>query len=136
MTDTSYQQMVNRQKKIMLYYLALLTLAALFTSYHSFFTGLLLGTTLSFYNLWLLQRKITKFVQAIENGTKVYGLGTFSRFASAVLAVIIGHEYEAYFDMIGIVLGLATMYVVVIIDFAIYVKQEDDKWKRGERNGS
>ncbi|CQR46162.1 ATP synthase I chain [Paraliobacillus sp. PM-2] len=136
MSDKSFQRMINRQKKWMLYYLALLTLAALFTSYHSFFTGLLLGTALSYYNLWLLQRKIQKFTYAIQNNQKMFGLGTFSRFASAGLAVLIGYELEAYFDMTGILIGLATMFVVIIIDFAIYAKQEDDRWKRGERNGA
>lgn len=115
-----YEQMLKRQKKWMLYYLACLALGVALTSYHHVITGLFLGTVLSFYNLWLLQRKITKFGDVIVNGSKMFGLGTFTRIATVILALIIGYEYETYFHLGAIVGGLMTMHLVIIIDFAIF----------------
>ncbi|MFB1051532.1 ATP synthase subunit I [Paraliobacillus sp. JSM ZJ581] len=126
MSDMSYQQVMKRQKKWMLYYLVLLTLAMFITSYQPFFNGLLLGTTVSLYNLSLLHRKIQNFSFKVDNRPKMHRLGTISRFATVGLAVIIGFELESYFHLAGIVLGLTTMFVVVIIDFALYSKQESD----------
>ena len=115
-----YEKMVIRQKKWMFFYLAILAVGAIFTSYHSVITGLFLGTIMGFYNLWILQRKIKKFGDIIINGGKMYGLGTFTRIATVILALIIGYEYEMYFHLGAIVGGLMTMHFVIIIDFAIF----------------
>ena len=56
----SFDTMMSRQRKWMFYLLALLVLGWGFTPWKSVFLGLLLGTTLSFYNLWTMQRKIYK----------------------------------------------------------------------------
>lgn len=125
MSEMSYQQVMSRQKKWMLTYLAILTLAVFFTSYHYFLTGLLLGTAVSLYNLSLLQRKVRNFSFEVHNRPKMHRLGTFSRFATVGLALLIGFELEVYFHMAGIILGLTTMFFVVIIDFALYIKQSD-----------
>ena len=52
-----YQSMTNRQRKWMLYLLALLVLGAGFTPYQSIFLSLILGSAISFYNLWLTQKR-------------------------------------------------------------------------------
>ena len=115
-----YNNMIARQRKWMFYLLAIMVLGWGFTPYQTVFLGLLLGTTLSFFNLWVMQRKINRFGQAISKGDKVYGIGTFTRLASAAVAVVIAMRYDVYFHMIGVMFGLMTTYVVIMIDFFIF----------------
>lgn len=113
----------KRQSKYMIYLLAIFVLGWGFTSYQAVFAGLLLGTSLSLYNLWLINQKMKKFSQALDEGTKIKSLGTMTRFASAGLAVIIALEFSEHFHMISVVLGLMTAYFVIIIDFFIHLKR-------------
>ncbi|HLR61473.1 MAG TPA: ATP synthase subunit I [Lentibacillus sp.] len=112
-----YGMTIKRQRKWMFYFLAAFVLGAGFSPYPRIFLGLLLGGAASFYNLWLLQRKIDAFAESAEKSKSATGLGTFSRMASAVLAVIIALRYDAYFDMIFVIVGLMTSYLVIVIDF-------------------
>ena len=119
-----YDQMVTRQRKWMLYYLAVLVLGAGFSPYPDVFLGLILGSALSFYNLWLLQRKINKFGQAILDGKTMLGLGTITRLASAVLAVVIALRFEEHFNIIATIIGLMTAYIVIMIDFLLFSSKD------------
>src|SRR5699024_2154880 len=91
-----------------------------FTSYERIFLGLLLGTTLSFYNLWVMQRKINRFGENIATEGRASGIGTFTRLATAALAVLIAMRFEDYFQLMAVIIGLMTTYVVIMIDFAIF----------------
>lgn len=113
----------KRQSKYMVYLMAVFVLGWGFTNYQTVFGGLLLGTSLSLYNLWLVNQKMKKFDQAITEGRKVKSLGTMTRFASAGLAVIVALEYPEQFHLISVVLGLMTAYLVIIIDFFIQLKR-------------
>ncbi|WP_246050167.1 ATP synthase subunit I [Aquibacillus sediminis] len=115
-----YDRMVIRQRKWMLYTLSIMVIGAGFTPYPRIFLGLLIGTALSFYNLWLLQRKIKKLGQAIIEDRRMLGIGSLTRFASAALAVVVGLRFEEYVDIIAIIIGLMTFYIVIIIDFALF----------------
>lgn len=115
-----YVKMVTRQRKWMLYLLALLVLGAGFTPYLSIFLGLLLGTVVSFYNLWILQKKVYDFGEAVANKQSAKGLGTVSRLAAVAFAVIITLRFEDYFHVIAVIIGLMTSYIVIIIDFMVF----------------
>lgn len=117
------QTMYTRQRKYMFYLLAIFVLGWGFTGYQSVFAGLLLGTSLSFFNLWLMKRKMKSFDQAIESGGKVRSLGTMSRLASAALATIIALEYPEQINLISVVMGLMTALLVIAIDFLIHSKR-------------
>ncbi|GGJ91915.1 hypothetical protein GCM10007063_13130 [Lentibacillus kapialis] len=112
-----YGMTITRQRKWMFYLLAAFVLGAGFTPYPRVFLGLLLGGAASFYNLWLLQRKIAAFAESAATNKSATGIGTLSRMASAVLVVIIALRYDAYFDMIFVIVGLMTSYLVIVIDF-------------------
>lgn len=114
-----YEHMVNRQRKWMFYLLAILVLGAAFSPYPNFFNGLLLGSVISFYILWNLQQKIKRFGEAAAENRKIWGIGTFTRMASAGLAVLIALKFEVYFNLIGVIIGLVTCYIVIIIDFGL-----------------
>ncbi|MFC7319351.1 ATP synthase subunit I [Halobacillus campisalis] len=112
-----YQQMIARQRKWMFYLLALLVLGWGITPWQPVFLGLLLGSILSFYNLWLMQRKIQKFGESTANNHTTRGIGTFTRLASGALAVVIALQFEEHFHLISVVLGLMTAYLVISIDY-------------------
>lgn len=115
-----YERMISRQRKWMFYLLALLLLGAGLTPFLRIFLGLLLGTILSFYNLWLMQRKIDQLGKASTEQRTSQGIGTFTRLASAVLAVLVALQYPEYFHLISVVIGLMTAYLVIMIDFMLH----------------
>ncbi|GAE92507.1 ATP synthase protein I [Gracilibacillus boraciitolerans JCM 21714] len=120
-----YKKMITRQRKWMFYLLALIVLGwGGFTPFTRIFLGLLLGTTLSLYNLWVMQRKIDRFGQAVSGQGRTTGIGTFTRLATAALAVIIAMRFEEHFHLMAVILGLMTTYVVIMIDFALFRKQD------------
>lgn len=125
------QERFSRQRKYMLFLLSFFVLGWGFTSYQSIFLGLILGMVLSFFNLWLIVRKMIQFREAVEKEQKVRSLGTMSRMASAALAVIIALEYPEYFHLISVVLGLMTSYLVIMIDF--FLQSFHLRKKREER---
>ncbi|RDY72310.1 ATP synthase subunit I [Halobacillus sp. SY10] len=112
-----YQQMMTRQRKWMFYLLAIFVLGWGITPWQPIFLGLLLGSALSFYNLWLMQRKIRKLGEASADNRSVRGIGTFTRLASGALAVVIALQFEEYFHLISVVLGLMAAYIVILIDY-------------------
>ncbi|HZG59012.1 MAG TPA: ATP synthase subunit I [Anoxybacillus sp.] len=126
------QQMFQRQRKYIFYLLSVYTLGWGFTPYKTTFLSLILGTSISFYGLWILARKTNRFGQAVIKGKKVHSLGTFSRMAAAGLAVLIVMRYPHYFSMIPMVLGLMTSYFVIIIDYIFCKKIRKSGGKRGE----
>lgn len=120
------KEMYTRQRKYIFLLLALYVLGWGFTSYQDIFLGLILGTSLSLFNLWLLVRKADKFGDAVVQGKKVRSLGSFSRMATAALAVIITFKYPESIHLISVVLGLMTMYVVIMIDFLLQSFHSDN----------
>jgi ATP synthase protein I len=114
---TNNENQYARQRKWMFYLLAILVLGAGFTPYLQVFLGLLLGSAVSFYNLYLLQKKTIEFTEAVAKSEKPRGIGMISRFAAASLAIIIALRYEEYFDVIAVIIGLMTSYLVIMIDF-------------------
>lgn len=114
-----FKMMFVRQRKMMLFLLSFYVLGWGFTSYQSIFLGLILGTSLSLFNLWLMTRKIDQFGQAVETGRKVRSLGSFSRMATGALAVVITLRYPDHFHLISVIIGLMTSYIVIMIDFFI-----------------
>jgi ATP synthase protein I len=113
----------KRQQKFILFLLAIYVLGWGFTPYQSIFLGLLFGTCLSLFNLWLMVRKTVNFGESVLQGKKVRSVGSFSRMATAAFAVIIALEYPQMLHLISIVLGLMTAYIVIMIDFFLYSKQ-------------
>ena len=112
-----FKLMFIRQRKYIFLLLSIYVLGWGFTSYQSIFLGLIFGTSLSLFNLWLMARRVDKFGQAVEKGEKVRSLGMASRMASAVLAVMIAMKYPEKLHLISVVFGLMTAYIVIMIDY-------------------
>lgn len=98
----------------------LLSLYALgwgFTGHQSVFLGLALGTSLSLFNLWSMVRKQLQFGEAVQQNKKVRSLGTATRLASAGLAALLAMKYPEYLNMVSVIIGLMTVYIVIMIDY-------------------
>jgi ATP synthase protein I len=108
--------MFVRQRKYMLFLLAAYVLGWGFTLQQPVFLGLILGTSLSLFNLWNLVRKTNQFGEVMVNGGKIRSLGLLTRMATAVLAVLIAVEYPEYIHLISVIIGLMTAYIVIMID--------------------
>ncbi len=110
-------QMSKRYYKYIFFLMSIYVLGWGFTAYQPIFLGLILGTTLSLYNLIVMVRKSNRFSKAVEEGKRVGSLGTFSRLASGALAVLIVLEFPEHLHLVSTVLGLMTIYIVIMIDF-------------------
>jgi ATP synthase protein I len=118
-TMLEFQTMFPRQRKWMFFLLSFYVLGWGFTTYQSIFLGLILGTSLSLFNMWLMARKIDKLGKAVENGGRVRSIGSFSRMATGALAVVITMRYPDDLHLISVVFGLMTSYIVIMIDFFV-----------------
>lgn len=123
-----FDQLVGRQRKWMLYILALfILLAAALPEYRPLFLGLLLGSVISYYGMRLLQNRLRKFGStAIESG-KPIGLGSFIRLIGGVLAVFLTFYLDGKVSYVGVVAGLGVSYVVLLVDASIYYVWKDLK---------
>ncbi|WP_080872368.1 ATP synthase subunit I [Oceanobacillus timonensis] len=118
---SNFDNMIIRQRKWMLYWLAILVLCAGFLPYTRIFLGLILGSSISFYNLWLLQHKSDQLGKTVAAGeTAKTGLGTFSRMAAAVLAVVVAIRFDEYFHLYAVIFGIVSSYVIMMIDVIVY----------------
>lgn len=118
------EKLFVRSKKYLLFLLAIYVLAWGFTPYQDIFLGLALGTSFSLYNLWILVRKSKQIQQAIEEGRTARSLGTVSRMAAAGLAVLIALKFPEHFHLISVVIGLMTIYIVIMIDSILYICEQ------------
>ena len=116
---STLKQGFGRQKKMMYTLISVFVIGYALTDYKAMFLGLLLGSVLSYYNLWSMVRKIDQFSEAIVSGKKFRSLGTTSRFATAALIAIIAINKPDQVNLVGAVLGLMTAYVVIMIDYFI-----------------
>lgn len=130
-----YERMAARQRKWMFYLLAVLVAGIGFTPFSKIFLGLLLGTVFSFYNLWLLQRRVKFLGDAVAVKEKPRGLGTGARFASAVAAIVIAGKYAIHLDVLSVIIGLMTSYIVMVADYLLF-ELHKSKIEEGESNGT
>ncbi|RLL42904.1 ATP synthase subunit I [Oceanobacillus piezotolerans] len=126
---SDFENMIIRQRKWMLYLLAVLVLGTVFTSHPRIFNSLLLGASVSFYNLWLLQHKTNAFGKTVaETGKARGGLGTFSRLAASILAVLIALRFEETFHIIAVVIGIVSSYFIMALDGIVqFIKHNKSK---------
>jgi ATP synthase protein I len=117
-----FESMVARHRKWTLYLLALYVLGAVFLPYSTIFNGLILGGAISFYNLWLLQRK-SKAVgeQAATGGSFRGGLGTFLRMIAAALGALFAMRQPETFHIIAVVIGIMSSYFIIVLDGVVRV---------------
>ena len=120
----------KRQLKYILYISAIYVLGWGLTDYQTIFAGLILGTAISTFNVWLLMKKSQQVGASAAGGKPSRSIGTASRYAAAVLAVIIALEYPQHINVYTTVLGLVTANVVIVIDYFIHKSNVDNGEER------
>ncbi|WP_096203049.1 ATP synthase subunit I [Bacillus sp. FJAT-45350] len=113
---------MRRYTSYNLYLLALYVLGWGFTPYDSFFQGLIIGAVLGSYNLWSMYSKTKRLGQAAVEGKKMYTIGTLSRFAVGAIIAIIAIRYPETFHIIGLIIGLMSAYIIILIDSLFQIK--------------
>ena len=112
-------KMFYKQRKYMLYLLGIYVLGVILTTYDRIFQGLILGTIFSLFIFWSMVQKNKKFSEAVAAGKKARSLGSATRMAAAALATVIAVRYPEEFSVASMVLGLMTVYFVIMIDYFI-----------------
>lgn len=118
---SNYQNMASRQRKWFLYLIAGIAIVTIAIPNKYFFLGLLIGTVVSFYNLWLLQRRTNLLGESAARDGKRTGLGTMSRLAMVALGTLITIHYDA--SLIGFIIGVLLVYPVIITDFLLFNRE-------------
>src|SRR5699024_7377589 len=118
---SNYQNMAVRQRKWFLYVIAIVSIITVVIPDKRFFLGLLLGTIVGFYNLWLLQRRTRLLGESAARRGKRTGIGTSSRLAMAAVGTLIAIRYDL--SIPGFVIGLMLVYPIIMVDFLLFNKE-------------
>ncbi|MDN4524796.1 ATP synthase subunit I [Fictibacillus fluitans] len=113
---TEYTTTYRRYIKLTLFMLSFFVLGYGVTSYQSIFLGLSFGTLFSLYNLWSMYSRIERLGQAVINQQKVRTMGSLSRLLVGGLAVLIAMRYPQFFNLLSVVIGLMSVYIIMLID--------------------
>ena len=97
------------------------------TPYKAEALGMVLGTLIGTYNIWLLSRKTEQLGEMVAQKRGMKSIGTISRMAAAVLAVVIAMRYPDTFNVFFVILGLMTGYLVIMIDLIIHNIRRGEK---------
>lgn len=116
---TELQQLFNRHCKYILYLVSIYFIGWGFTEYKTIFMGLILGTSVGLYNHWLLMRKTMRLGEAVAKGKKAYTMGTLTRMVAVIVAVYAATKYPDVFHLISVIIGVVTVYAVIMIDFFV-----------------
>lgn len=114
---SNYKTMAKRQRRWMLIIIGLIMVLTLFMPNKHFPQGILLGSAVSYYNLWILQRRANVFGKSAAKSGQRKGLRTASRFAAAALGAMIAIRYDL--SVVGFMIGLIISYPVIVIDFIL-----------------
>ncbi|UZJ79183.1 ATP synthase subunit I [Fictibacillus sp. KU28468] len=113
---TEYTMTYRRYIKYTLFMLSFFVLGYGVTSCKSIFLGLSFGTLFSLFNLWSMYSSIERLGQAVINQQKVRTMGSLSRLLMGGLAALIAMRFPQFFNLLSVVIGLMTVYIIMLID--------------------
>jgi ATP synthase protein I len=114
-------KLYQRYRRLLLFLSGIYLFGIALTPYRAVFAGLLLGTLFSFYNLRLMVRKAVRLSEAVKGGRNMADMGTFSRMAAAVLAVLVAIRFPGYFHLLSTAVGVFSLYIILFLDFLIHL---------------
>jgi ATP synthase protein I len=116
------EKMLKNQSKLIILLICVYAILAYVTPYHKQFMGLLFGTAGSLYSLWWMVRKTLLFRKMIAaNKRKFTTIGLLQRIATAAALSFYALKYPGNVSIHFLLLGIATMYVVIKIDYGIFL---------------
>ncbi|WP_444685221.1 ATP synthase subunit I [Alkalicoccus luteus] len=96
--------------------IVLLLMTAAVTSFSTFFLGMAFGTAVSLLNLISTYFQTKRVLDSHASGRYRFSIGTLGRMVGVIIALVIAQAFPQYFDMIGVIAGLAVTYVILLID--------------------
>lgn len=102
--------------------LLLLLVVAVVTSMSTFFLGMAFGTAFSFLNLISTYFQVKRISESQAAQKYRFSIGTVGRLIFILIALFIAQAFPQYFDMAGVIAGLAVTYVILLIDPIFQIK--------------
>ncbi|WP_181186162.1 ATP synthase subunit I [Alkalicoccus urumqiensis] len=102
--------------------IVLLLITAIITGFSTFFLGMAFGTLFSLLNFVSTYFQIKRISRTQETGKYKFSIGTAGRMIIVVAALFIAQAFPQYFDMTGVIAGLAVTYVILLIDPIFHIK--------------
>ncbi|SDO07785.1 ATP synthase subunit I [Alkalicoccus daliensis] len=100
----------------------LLLTVALVTSMSTFFFGMAFGTALSLVNFVSTYFQVKRLAETERTQKYRFSIGTVGRLIIVLAALFIAQAFPQYFDMAGVIAGLAVTYVILLIDPIFQIK--------------
>ncbi|CAM3968800.1 ATP synthase subunit I [Alkalicoccus chagannorensis] len=89
----------------------------------SFFLGMAFGAGLSLLNLVSTYFQTKRIIASGRDRKYRFSFGTVGRMVTVVVGLLLAQQYPEYFDLIGLVIGLAVTYLLLMIDPLFRLKQ-------------
>ncbi|UBZ21011.1 hypothetical protein JS608_00010 [Bacillus amyloliquefaciens] len=77
-----------------------------------------------------MTRRMNAFDKAVAKGKSIRSLGSAARWCNAILAMAVAFKYPDKVSVASVIIGLMTIYPVIMIDSII--SSNVHQWKRGE----
>lgn len=128
-----YGLAVRRVIKFTLYFLSLSLLGYAFTQYKLEFAGLALGALVSLINTIYTARKVLRLGDVVVSGEKRrVSLGSATRLATSLLAVLIAMRYPELFNTIFTIIGLFVGQTIAFIDgIYLHITSTSERSRKG-----
>lgn len=126
-----YTNRLLRVTRLLLYTSALAVLGWGFTSYKTFFAGLLLGLLLGSLNSLHTAYKVHRIGEAVSRGARRPSLGMATRLSLGALGAVLVLRYPALFELSGLVIGLFLPSLIAMGD-AIFVSLRKNRQGKGK----
>lgn len=128
-----YGVAVRRVLKFTIYFLSFSLLGYAFTEFKLVFAGLTLGAAISLINTIYTARKVLRLGDvAVSGENKRVSLGTPTRIATSLLAVMIALRYPSVFDVYFTIMGLFVAQVIAFIDgIYLHIKTTSERSRKG-----
>ncbi|PXW92049.1 ATP synthase protein I [Streptohalobacillus salinus] len=120
----NYQHLMKWQHRIFKWSICLLITLTLISMAHPVLVGLLLGASVSYINLWLLQKETEQLVRIVEGNKRFILAGTISRIGAALLVVVLSLRFPEAINLYAVIIGLMLKYVIVL-GTAFFVVNKD-----------
>lgn len=112
-------------KRYMIYtgiILLLLLVVAVAASFSSFFLGMAFGTAFGLVNLISTYFQVKRISETEAAQKFRFSIGTVGRLIIILIALFVAQAFPQYFDMAGVIAGLAVTYVILLIDPIFQIK--------------
>ncbi|MDA3129966.1 ATP synthase subunit I [Aliibacillus thermotolerans] len=122
----TFEGIVLRYVQLTIIVIALYILGWGFTPYKAIFISLGVGSLIGLFNVWSMYRdtkKVGEMAAQQNEGRRPILFGMISRLATGALIAILVIRFPETFDLIGLVLGIMTPYILILFHSLFQIKR-------------